>query len=205
MNSNKVEESVLENAIRFHGHQCPGLAVGIRVSEVVLRELGKPARDEEMVAIVENNSCGVDAIQLLTGCTFGKGNLVFNDFGKSVYTFINRETNKALRISINKDAYDTDEEHRNLFAKVRNKTASESERELFTQKHIKKSNEILDLPEDKLLTIEQVEPESIQKARIYESLDCVVCNEAVMETRVKLLNGEAHCIPCFEELTGNNS
>ncbi len=196
---------MIENAIRFHGHQCPGLAVGIRVSEVVLRELGKPARDEEMVAIVENDSCGVDAIQLLTGCTFGKGNLVFNDFGKSVYTFINRETNKALRISIKKDAYDTDEEHRDLFAKVRNKTASESERELFTQKHIKKSNEILDLPEDKLITIEQVEPESIQKARIHESLDCVVCNEAVMETRVRLLNGEAHCIPCFEELTGNNS
>ncbi len=98
MNANKVEESVIENAIRFHGHKCPGLAAGIRVSKVVLRELGKPARDEEMVAIVENNSCGVDAIQLLTGCTFGKGNLVFRDFGKSVYTFINRETNKALRI-----------------------------------------------------------------------------------------------------------
>ncbi len=205
MNSDNVEGSVLEKSIRFHGHQCPGLAVGIRVSEVVLRELGKPARDEEMVAIVENNSCGVDAIQLLTGCTFGKGNLVFNDFGKSVYTFINRETNKALRISIKKDAYDTDEEHRNLFAKVRDKSATEAERELFTQKHIKKSNEILDLPEDKLMIIEQVEPKPVQKARIHESLDCVVCNEPVMETRVKLLNGDVHCIPCFEELTGNNS
>ncbi|NOR46814.1 MAG: formylmethanofuran dehydrogenase, partial [Methanosarcinaceae archaeon] len=115
---------MIENAIRFHGHQCPGLADGIRVSEVVLRELGKPARDEEMIAIVENNSCGVDAIQLLTGCTFGKGNLIFRDYGKSVYTFINRETNKALRISLNKEAFDTDEEHRTLFAKVRNKTAT---------------------------------------------------------------------------------
>ena len=205
MNSNKVEESVLENAIRFHGHKCPGLAAGIRVSEVVLRELGKPARDEEMVAIVENSSCGVDAIQLLTGCTFGKGNLVFRDFGKSVYTFINRETNKALRISLEKDAFDTDEEHRTLFAKVRNNTATEAEIERFTQKHMKKSDEILNLPEDKLMTIKEVEPEPVQKARIHESLSCVVCNEPVMETRVKLLNGEAHCIPCFEELTGNNS
>jgi len=205
MNSNNVEESVLENAIRFHGHKCPGLAAGIRVSKVVLRELGKPARDEEMVAIVENSSCGVDAIQLLTGCTFGKGNLVFRDFGKSVYTFINRETNKALRISLEKDAFDTDEEHRNLFAKVRDKTATDAQRELFTQKHMKKSDEILNMPEEKLMTIEQVEPEPVQKARIHESLDCVVCNEPVMETRVKLLNGDVHCIPCFEELTGNNS
>ncbi len=205
MVSNDMKESMVKNAIRFHGHKCPGLAAGIRVSEVVLRELGKPARDEEMIAIVENNSCGVDAIQLLTGCTFGKGNLVFNDFGKPVYTFINRETNKALRISIKKDANNMDKKHLNLFAKVKNKTASESERKLFTQKHIKKSNEILDLPEDKLLTIEQVEPKSVPKASIHESLDCVVCNEPVMETRVRLLNGEAHCIPCFEELTGDNS
>ncbi len=67
MSFNDMEESMIENTILFHGHQCPGLAAGIRVSEVVLRELGKPARDEEMIAIVENSSCGVDAIQLLTG------------------------------------------------------------------------------------------------------------------------------------------
>jgi formylmethanofuran dehydrogenase subunit E len=205
MNSTNIEESMIKNAIQFHGHQCPGLAIGIRVSEVVLRELGKPARDEETVAIVETDSCSVDAIQVLTGCTFGKGNLIYNDFGKSVFTFLNRENNKAVRISLNKDAFEMDEEHRSLFAKVRNKTASEAERELFTQKHIKKSNEVLDLPEEKLLIIEHVKPEPIQKARIHESLDCVVCNEPVMETRVKLLNGEAHCIPCFEGLTKNKS
>lgn len=38
--------------------------------------------DEEMVAIVENDSCAVDAIQVLTGCTLGKGNLIFRDYGK---------------------------------------------------------------------------------------------------------------------------
>ncbi len=65
MSFNGTEKSMIENAIRFHGHQCPGLAAGIRVSEVVLRELEKPARDEEIVAIVENSSCGVNAIQYL--------------------------------------------------------------------------------------------------------------------------------------------
>jgi len=40
-------KSILETAIRFHGHQCPGLAMGLRVSLVALRELGKPAKDEE--------------------------------------------------------------------------------------------------------------------------------------------------------------
>jgi len=132
-------KSILETAIRFHGHQCPGLAMGLRVSLVALRELGKPAKDEELVAIVENSSCGVDAIQVLTGCTFGKGNLIFRDFGKYVYTFMNRETQRALRISIKEEAVITDKNHLDLFAKVKDRTATPAEMEEFKRLHIEKS------------------------------------------------------------------
>ena len=76
--------------VSFHGHACPGLAFGYRVAEVALQELGDKAEDEELVAVVENNSCAVDAIQVMAGCTFGKGNLIFKDYGKQVYTFIRR-------------------------------------------------------------------------------------------------------------------
>lgn len=200
MKSNATE-SILEKAIRFHGHQCPGLAMGIRVSLVALRELGKPARDEEMVAIVENNSCGIDAIQMLTGCTFGKGNLIFNDFGKYVYTFMNRESQKAIRISIKKESGEMNKEHLDLFAKVKKKTATQDEIDEFKRMHIKKSNEILNIPEDDLLTIEEVNPTPVPMAPLHESVDCVRCGESAMETRIRLLNGEPHCIPCFEELT----
>ncbi|NTV15797.1 MAG: formylmethanofuran dehydrogenase, partial [Desulfobulbaceae bacterium] len=82
-----------EDAARFHGHTCPGLAFGFRVARVAIRELGlSRAEDEELVAVVENDSCAVDAIQVLTGCTFGKGNLIFRDHGKQVYTFFKRAT-----------------------------------------------------------------------------------------------------------------
>ena len=74
-----------EDTIKFHGHACPGLALGYRVANLALKELGLRARDEELVAIVENNSCAVDAIQFICGCTFGKGNLIFKDFGKQVF------------------------------------------------------------------------------------------------------------------------
>ncbi|MBF0564768.1 MAG: formylmethanofuran dehydrogenase [Nitrospirae bacterium] len=75
----------------FHGHACPGLALGYRLSLVALRDyLVKRDVDEEAVAIVENDSCAVDAVQFMTGCTFGKGNLIFKDYGKQVYTFIKR-------------------------------------------------------------------------------------------------------------------
>ena len=69
--------------VRFHGHICPGLAIGYAAVKAGSRVLGlSTAEDEEIVAFVENDSCAVDAVQVLLGCTFGKGNLIFRDWGK---------------------------------------------------------------------------------------------------------------------------
>ncbi|MCL4536163.1 MAG: formylmethanofuran dehydrogenase subunit E family protein, partial [Nitrospirae bacterium] len=64
-----------DDVVKFHGHSCPGLALGYRVGVAAVKELNMEniSEDEEVVAIVENDSCAVDAIQVLTGCTFGKG------------------------------------------------------------------------------------------------------------------------------------
>ena len=78
----KISPRLIEETIRFHGHSCPGLALGIRAAEVALKE-SERASDEEVVAVVETDMCGVDAIQYLTGCTFGKGNLIHLDYGKN--------------------------------------------------------------------------------------------------------------------------
>src|SRR4030066_981430 len=101
----------LEEIVEFHGHICPGLVLGYRVSMLALKELGERAIDEELVAIVQNNSCAVDAVQVMTGCSFGKGNLIFKDYGKQVYTFIKRPSGDGLRISVEwKPPEDTEEE-----------------------------------------------------------------------------------------------
>ena len=77
-----------QEAVQFHGHSCPGLAMGFRMTKAALDHFSSERSvDEEMVAIVENDACGTDAVQFLSGCTFGKGNLIFKDYGKMVYTF----------------------------------------------------------------------------------------------------------------------
>jgi formylmethanofuran dehydrogenase subunit E len=48
------------------------------------------------LCITENNACGVDAVQYITGCTFGKGNLIFKD--KQPFTFFRRDTREGIRI-----------------------------------------------------------------------------------------------------------
>jgi formylmethanofuran dehydrogenase subunit E len=45
------------------------------------------SEDEELITIIETNACSADAIQVLTGCTFGKGNFFHKNHGKHVYTF----------------------------------------------------------------------------------------------------------------------
>ena len=70
-------------AAAFHGHSCPGLALGYRAAEYALQHLrAGRSEDEDLVAVVENDACGVDAIQLVAGCSAGKGNLILRDFGK---------------------------------------------------------------------------------------------------------------------------
>ena len=64
-----------KKCVEFHGHTCPGLAIGFRAARTLMERLGaRKAPDEELVAIVETDACGADAIQVMTGCTFGKGN-----------------------------------------------------------------------------------------------------------------------------------
>jgi formylmethanofuran dehydrogenase subunit E len=113
-----VPQPTLEGIIEFHGHMCAGLAMGIRAAEVALEEIGAHSPDEEVVAIVETDMCGVDAIQFLTGCTFGKGNLVHRDFGKNAYTFIRRSDGKAIRLSPTPRSALRDPAWFDLFAKM---------------------------------------------------------------------------------------
>ncbi|MFX1296142.1 MAG: FmdE family protein, partial [Promethearchaeota archaeon] len=118
--------------IKFHGHYCPGVAVGYRVAILARKELelGR-SKDEELVAIVENDSCAVDAIQYINGTTFGKGNLIFQDHGLHAYTFIERTSGKKIRIELKTDIF----EHvsRKDFQK---RILDISDEELFTVKEV---------------------------------------------------------------------
>jgi formylmethanofuran dehydrogenase subunit E len=79
MTTERPSDPAFDAVVAFHGHLCLDIAMGYRVAKAAMRELScERPRDEELVAIVENDSCSVDAVQAVTGCTFGKGNLVYH-------------------------------------------------------------------------------------------------------------------------------
>jgi len=189
----------IQGTQRFHGHMCPGLAIGIRAAEIVLREIGAHSADEEIVALVETDMCGVDAIQYLTGCTFGKGNLIHLDYGKSAFTFIRRSDGKAIRIVARPNAFgEPNPEHQALFARVRSGQATEEERARFWTLHQERSQQILNAPLEQLFEVQSVTTRAPARARIWESLVCEECGEKTMETRTRRLGGRTLCIPCFQ-------
>lgn len=187
-----------DTAVQFHGHVCPGLSIGYRVAVLAAERFKDRSKDEELVAIVENRSCAVDAIQAINGCTCGKGNLIFKDHGKHVYTYFKRGDNKALRISLKPDALPQDEKHIALFAKLRAGTASSEEEKEFRESHNAKSQRILEMPEEELFRVSEVNIEPSEKAIIYPTVICSKCGEGFMEPLGRVKNGEIVCISCFE-------
>jgi len=187
-----------EDVIEFHGHSCPGLAIGYRVSLLALKELGERASDEELIAIAENNSCAVDAVQVVTGCTFGKGNLIFKNYGKQVYTFIKRPSGDGIRISVDwKSPEETDEEKRMWDRYMKGDRSEEVLRTVHDTK-AKKINLILNINNEELLKVSKGKMDLPKEAKIYLSLPCAICGEKVMEPRARVKDGKIVCIPCFE-------
>ena len=186
----------LREAIQFHGHLCPGLSLGYRVAKAALRELKSDRpHDEELVAVVENDSCAVDAIQFITGATFGKGNLIFRDYGKHVYTFYNRATGKGVRISENYRGFENDARYPEL--KKRQAAGEDVSREL-EQFKMEKTAAILRAEDREFLQVEPVTAPAPAEAKLRASIRCTMCGERFMESRGRVKGGKIVCIPCFE-------
>lgn len=167
----------VKGAVKFHGHLCFGLAVGIAATRLAMERLatGK-AVGEEVVAIAENSSCAVDAIQFLAGTTLGRGNLIVNDWGKHAYTFARRDDGRAVRLSLRYEAF---------------KDIHDRE---------KRMEKILSSRGEEVFNIRDVKIELPPEAEVVSSIQCSSCKEPVMRTRTRTVEGEVYCIPCYEKV-----
>lgn len=150
-----------------------------------------------LVAIVETNACGTDAVQVLTGCTFGKGNFIYKDHGKQAFTFISRRSGKAVRIAMKPGVIETGKRHQELLHKVMDDSATEEELREFWAMHRRKSLEILEQPAEELFTIRAVDITVPPKARIESSISCARCGEPTMASKLVGQDGHQVCQDCL--------
>ncbi len=196
-----MEKTPWERVVEFHGHMCPGLTIGFRAAEVGLRALGAEnlPDDEGLVAIVETDACGVDAVQVLTGCTFGKGNLVFLDRGKQVFTFARRQTGEGVRVALKYGVLNQDEDQLRTMQRMVQGQMDPVEREEFFRAHRQKAEHLRQVPEEELFSVRRVNIQTPPRARVFLTVKCTECGEGVMEPRARLREGRVVCSACAQE------
>ena len=166
-------QALWDKCVAFHGHACGGLTIGFQAARYAMELLELDfSADEDVVCIAENDACGVDAIQVLLGCSVGKGNLLFHLRGKQAFSFYNRKTGKAVRLVLRPTPaeYQTKEER---FRYLQDAAPAA----LFDVKPA-----VLALPE---------------RARLFQSHPCDGCGEVTAEHLLRLENGKKLCLDCF--------
>jgi len=166
--------SLFKKSAEFHGHRCPGLAIGVRAAAEAQRllETGHSA-DEEIVCVAENDACGIDGIQAILGCSAGKGNLIFRIRGKQAFSFFNRKNGNAVRLVLKP------------LPKIENRE--------------EKQNYILEAPLSEIFEIKKPDYPMPEEARLFPSVDCECCGESTAEPYIRLENGRKVCLDCFHD------
>lgn len=186
-----LTQEQIAQTVAFHGHHCPGLSIGLRAAQWCLLNLGR-AGDEDILVVTETDMCGDDAIQFLTGCTFGKGNFIFRDTGKVAFTFFRRKDDKRARLVLN-PAFAAD-----FRARLEQLSPEQKqERDDLRQEYIAR---IMNASLDELFLISIPDVKIPQRARLHKSIPCDLCGEGVMEPRLIDLDGKKFCKDCAERL-----
>lgn len=165
-------ESWWEEAVRFHGHSCPGLAIGVRLALDFREDLGLlRAEDEELVVVAETDACGVDGFQVVLGCTAGKGNLWVFKRGKHAFTLYSR----------------TDPGGRRYFWHGTG---------LPGQSRPEKIRHYLTSPREDLYTQGLARVSLPPEATLWPSRNCQGCGESTAEPNLRVRDGQTLCLDC---------
>jgi formylmethanofuran dehydrogenase subunit E len=208
----QIEKAIAENDLDFllkrtgelHGHYCSHLAAGVRAAHAAMRALGiQNIGMEEVVAIIETNNCFSDAIQVVTGCTFGNNALIYRDLGKTAVTLA-RRSGDAVRIAVKADFYERlmerNPEAKELFERkvARREELTEEENQRMMTLFRDEAFNVLKMPLEEIVDMKKIAIDIPAFAPIFDSVICEECKESVMESRARIKKGRVLCIECAD-------
>lgn len=187
----------LERAAAFHGHLCAGVALGVRAAWLALRELGPNEAGNRLYAVVETAMCAVDGIQVVTGCTYGRGTLIHHDYGKNVFTFARRADGRALRLAMRREGWPRDSEERKaLQQRLEAGGATPEEHGRYWVLMEERALALMDVPDEQLFEVREVEAPPLAGPRPMGQARCDACGETVLASHLRLVGEHGLCAPC---------
>lgn len=184
----KSFETLLSESAKTHGHLCPGQVVGVRMAMLGCRIIGldEPTRRDQikkLIVYVEMDRCAGDAVAQVTGVKLGRRSLKFMDYGIMAATFVNLETNDAVRLISTEEARDL----ALLYAPE------------IADKHLRQLEAYQRMPDSVLFRVQKVEVnvgEYDMPGPTRHKVSCVRCGQVVRDGREVTRKGNPLCVPC---------
>jgi formylmethanofuran dehydrogenase subunit E len=194
-----LERELLEFGLRFHGHKCPALPLGLWMGLAAMERLGvSHAPDGQLHAVLELDedhcaTCLADGVQVATGCTYGKGNIQRLGYGKFGLTLFERKSGRAVRVS--PKAETVMQPLWNEFRAVRKSGVPPSQIPASIADPLFET--IAQAPAEDLLSIGDVFTQTWKETMpTFQSVVCAECGERVIERNARIREGRTLCIPC---------
>ncbi len=192
-------EEILETGLKFHGHKCPAMPMGLRAGLAAMNALGvERSQDKELRVLAETGEghaagCFLDGIMTATGCTYGKSNIKKLYYNKMAFTLIDARTGRAVRVSLKPE----------FFAQalqspfVQQRKAGVPPQDVPAAIADPLVDKVLNLPEEMFLSIGPVQQVEVSRGKAeFEARPCAKCGELTFVNKLQESPGGPLCIPC---------
>lgn len=178
-------QHLLEISARDHSHLCPRQILGVRIGlmGICSLQLEPNLHSKRIITIAETDGCFVDGLSAATNCTVGHRTLRVEDYGKVAATFIDTQSQRAVRVS--------------PLLNIRRKACQYApceERHYFAQMQAYQT-----MPDDEMFAVTEIQlKDSIQSivSRPGLRVNCEACGEEIMNEREIIHEQTILCRAC---------
>ncbi len=190
----------LEFGQQFHGHKCPAMPNGLRVAAAAMNALGiERTGDKALQAFVDlgENHCATcfgDGIQVMTGCTLGKGNISKTHKGKWALTLVDKKNNRAVRVTPKAEAMLANKKTE-FFKEYREKGVPPTQVPDNVVEPLVEN--VMNAPEEQIMDISEVfEYQWNNQSDSFNSFVCEECGEMTVMEYGRVKEDKKVCIDC---------
>jgi formylmethanofuran dehydrogenase subunit E len=195
-------QELFEIGLKFHGHKCPAMPMGLRAGFAAMEALGvERSKDKELFIESETGKghaagCFLDGLMVATGCTYGKSNIQKSYYNKMAFTLIDTKTGRAVRVSLKPE----------FFEKALNSTFVQKRKAGVPPQDIEPEitdplvHKILSLADTDFLDIGEINTVDVKKTRgVFDAGRCEKCGELTFVNKLRVsIDKKIVCMSCSE-------
>jgi formylmethanofuran dehydrogenase subunit E len=192
-------QEILEVGLKFNGHKCPAMPLGIRSGLAAMEALNvERASNKELYMVCENGPshatmCFLDGAMAATGCTYGKANVERRDYVKNVIVLVDKKTGRAVRVAPNPDFRKKGLASEFVQLRKRGIEPKDIEAEIVDPM----IENIMAASDDDLFIVSDVFEHALKLPKgTFNWHECEICWEIMFESKARIVNDQKVCAFC---------